>query len=570
MTNIVVRLSCGPECDQNSILLNAHYDTTLGSPGAADDALGVGVLMELIRVLSLWPALKKNSVVFLFNGGEESLQDASHSFITNHELKDHIKAVINLEGCGTTGPEILFQTNSRPMIDAYKKVPYPHGTVLANDMFATGLILSDRDFRQFVEYGNLTGLDMAVYTNSYLYHTHLDLNEHLEQGLPQHMGENTLVLVTYLGNEADLTGRFEQTSDVIFFDVLGLFFVMYSLATAIKVHVIIGAFALLVVSVGASRPSFKSVLSIAVSFIAALVTPSIAAAVLLAIGYPMQWFTHEWLPLIVFGPSSAAGMLLVQYLVHDDSPSADESELSSLSGAQCFFSVALGCTTYAGLASSYIVAVYSFSLSIALFYNQRKVHASVTANQKISVDAVDFSTYLIASVVPSTYFLQCAYSLFDIFVTLTGRIGVEAPVDYLVSAIKIVLGLLVFQGIILLWSMAFLKPFDRMHPKRIFAQHLRNTTVGTTQIFLANADPGPVLDYVSEVEALFDAKATFKSGAENPGDWNAVYPFSQFLDSYVLDSTPYIRSRTENKTVASSTEPLTNLIKDAAPKLIVC
>lgn len=64
MTNIIVRLSCGPECDQNSILLNAHYDTTLGSPGAADDALGCGVMMEIIRIMSLRPAPKKNSVIF--------------------------------------------------------------------------------------------------------------------------------------------------------------------------------------------------------------------------------------------------------------------------------------------------------------------------------------------------------------------------------------------------------------------------------------------------------------------------------------------------------------------------
>jgi len=64
MTNIIVRLSCGPECDENSILLNAHYDTTLGSPGAADDALGCGVMMEIIRIMSLRPASKKNSVIF--------------------------------------------------------------------------------------------------------------------------------------------------------------------------------------------------------------------------------------------------------------------------------------------------------------------------------------------------------------------------------------------------------------------------------------------------------------------------------------------------------------------------
>lgn len=50
-----------------------------------------------------------NSVIFLFNGAEESLQDASHLFITQHELKDTVKAVINLEACGVGGPEIVFQ-----------------------------------------------------------------------------------------------------------------------------------------------------------------------------------------------------------------------------------------------------------------------------------------------------------------------------------------------------------------------------------------------------------------------------------------------------------------------------
>ena len=64
MTNIIVRLSCGPECDDNAVLLNAHYDTTLGSPGAVDDALPIGVMVELIRILSQRPALRKNSLIF--------------------------------------------------------------------------------------------------------------------------------------------------------------------------------------------------------------------------------------------------------------------------------------------------------------------------------------------------------------------------------------------------------------------------------------------------------------------------------------------------------------------------
>ena len=85
------------------------------------------------------------------NGAEESFQDASHAFIVNHELKGSIRAVVNIEGSCSTGPEILYQVNAQIMIDAYKKAPCPHGTVLANDLFATGIILSDTDFRIFRE-----------------------------------------------------------------------------------------------------------------------------------------------------------------------------------------------------------------------------------------------------------------------------------------------------------------------------------------------------------------------------------------------------------------------------------
>lgn len=41
-----------------------------------------------------------------------------------------IRSVVNIDACGTTGREILFQANSREMIDAYKQAPYPHGTVM--------------------------------------------------------------------------------------------------------------------------------------------------------------------------------------------------------------------------------------------------------------------------------------------------------------------------------------------------------------------------------------------------------------------------------------------------------
>jgi Zn-dependent M28 family amino/carboxypeptidase len=56
LTNIVIRVSDGtPEGKTHAVLVNAHLDSTLPSPGAADDALAVGVMLECLRVLTHTP-----------------------------------------------------------------------------------------------------------------------------------------------------------------------------------------------------------------------------------------------------------------------------------------------------------------------------------------------------------------------------------------------------------------------------------------------------------------------------------------------------------------------------------
>ena len=52
LTNIVIRISNGtPQGKEHALLLNSHLDSTLPSPGAADDAISVGIMLDCIRVL---------------------------------------------------------------------------------------------------------------------------------------------------------------------------------------------------------------------------------------------------------------------------------------------------------------------------------------------------------------------------------------------------------------------------------------------------------------------------------------------------------------------------------------
>lgn len=63
--NVIVRLSDGTAASkQNAVLVNAHTDSTLPSPGAADDLLGVAVMLEALRVMALTERRLTNSVIF--------------------------------------------------------------------------------------------------------------------------------------------------------------------------------------------------------------------------------------------------------------------------------------------------------------------------------------------------------------------------------------------------------------------------------------------------------------------------------------------------------------------------
>lgn len=587
MSNLVVRISDGSEeSKSNSLLLNAHLDSTLPSPGGADDGVGVAILLEALRVLTLPGTGRKlyNSVVLLFNDGEESLQDASHLYITQHnQTNTGVKAVVNLEACGTSGPELLFQATSQEMIEAYSHVPHPFGTVLANDVFSTGLILSDTDFRQFVEYGNgLTGLDMALVGNSYFYHTRKDIPQYLEPGATQHFGENTLAIIEHLclkeeSKELLRTIQPRQTrhSLPIYFSVAGRYFILlqnkafksivmglsafinFQLSSIVRAEKDIGALNLVLLS------SLSAVFSIVGAALGANVVAVIMAKVL---GRGMSWYSHEFFPILLYAPPAVAGMLVVQLLTSKIVKPYQRPylERASLSGLGIFFNLGLLGLNAFGIGSAYLMALASLTFTLATTINDFVLIGVGQIEEKLVAPDMRVSPliYGIMIVIPGIVGTEGMASFLDLFVPLTGRMGEISPADHIIASIVAGLAFLTFPfaiplahrytsenlkktilvllgitaAVMAVFASPGWKPFDEAHPKRLFVHQVENVTSGEWFMNVGAADPAPGFKALSnELQAylgLEGESAELRVMDDYNSDFDILYPVSAFLTPY--------------------------------------
>lgn len=75
--------------------MHIAYFVQLCSPGASDDAASCVVMLEILRVLSQQETRLRHSVLFLFNGAEETPLQASHGFITQHPWAANVRGRLN-------------------------------------------------------------------------------------------------------------------------------------------------------------------------------------------------------------------------------------------------------------------------------------------------------------------------------------------------------------------------------------------------------------------------------------------------------------------------------------------
>ncbi|XP_059062287.1 uncharacterized protein LOC131855090, partial [Achroia grisella] len=260
--NVVVRVQGVGEAagggKRTALLINCHYDTVTDSPGASDDGAGCAVALETLRALAATPQPLHHPVLVLFNGAEENIMQGSHAFVAHHPWARSVRAFVNIEACGAGGREVLFQAGPHDpwIVEVYAAtVPHPFASSVAQEMFESGLIPADTDFRIFRDFGNLSGVDLAWSSNGYVYHTALDDASAVSAAVLQRAGDNVLALVRGLVRADDefcpARARARDRQPV-YFDVLGVFVVSARAPLALSVAALTIALLVLKIHVNAT------------------------------------------------------------------------------------------------------------------------------------------------------------------------------------------------------------------------------------------------------------------------------------------------------------------------------
>nr|XP_015194061.1 PREDICTED: endoplasmic reticulum metallopeptidase 1 isoform X3 [Lepisosteus oculatus] len=327
VTNIAVKLE-PKQGAKHAMLANCHFDSVANSPGASDDAVSCAVMLEVLQSLSSLSTPLQHAVIFLFNGAEENVLQASHGFITQHPWAKLIRAFINLEAAGVGGKEIVFQTGPENpwLVQAYvHAAKHPFASVVGQEVFQSGIIPSDTDFRIYRDFGNIPGIDLAFIESGFIYHTKYDTPDRILTDSIQRAGDNILAVVKHLALSDKLADSSEyRHGNMVFFDLLGIFVVAYParMGTIINYMVAVATFIYLgkkySLSSNAGRRCVRELayaVGVAImSWFITLLSVLIVALLVSLMGKTMFWYNHFYVSICLYGSAAAGKMILIHTL----------------------------------------------------------------------------------------------------------------------------------------------------------------------------------------------------------------------------------------------------------------
>ena len=295
--NILARLD-GAEPGA-SVLLSAHYDSVPAGPGASDDGAGVAAVIEIARALKSMPA-PRHSIIILIDDGEEAGLLGAHAFVTQSPWAKDVRAAVNLEARGTSGPSMMFETGSANywVVKLYSQnAARPATSSIFYQVYKQ--LPNDTDFTVFKASG-YQGVNFAYIGDVNHYHTPLDNLENADPRSLQHHGENALPMILALAN-SDLSNP--PAKEAVFFDLFERRVVMWPAGWSFPIAIV--ALILLLFQVGwliaKNRLLPSALLWGIVNWLAIFVTTGVLALIFQKILHvagvtPTNWVAHP-LPL---------------------------------------------------------------------------------------------------------------------------------------------------------------------------------------------------------------------------------------------------------------------------------
>ncbi|XP_016981262.1 endoplasmic reticulum metallopeptidase 1 [Drosophila rhopaloa] len=447
--NVVAKLSTKSSNSSSYLLINSHFDSKPGSPGTGDDGTMVVVMLEVLRLMSISEDKFEHPLVFLFNGAEENPLQASHGFITQHKWAANCKAVINLEVGGSGGRDILFQSgpNNPWLVKYYKQhSKHPFASTLAEEIFQFGILPSDTDFRIFRDYGNIPGLDIAQFSNGYVYHTKFDSFDVVPGRSVQSTGENVLSLVRAFANASELYNTKEHSAGhAVFFDFLGLFFVTYTEKTGIILNYCFAVLSILLVGCSLWRMGYVSEISVGRISIAFVIIFGLhLLGCLLCISLPLimallydigdrtlNYYSNNWLVIGLYICPAIIGLVLPSTLYHSFKPNKKLSH-----SYQIYIGLHAHCVVLAFLAI-FLTAIglripYMCIISLVLYIGSLLINLISTLHDRgyywvLTVQLIQLFQYV--------YFCYLFYIFLVIFFPAMGRNRDSVNPDMLIALI---------------------------------------------------------------------------------------------------------------------------------------
>ncbi|MFJ8663232.1 M28 family peptidase [Streptomyces sp. NPDC093795] len=419
--NVIARQ---PGDSDDALLVNVHVDSAMEGPGAADDGVNVGALIQAARQLAGQD--HHRTVIYLFNGGEEVGLTGADAF-TRHPWAADVRWFLNLEAVGSGGLPILFQAGEDDgrLIELAGNTERPYGSVLGQWLFQAGLINSDTDSRVWRAQG-WSGLDYALFEDGYRYHTPNDRVVGIGSGSAQAVTDMTVRFATDVAGTADLG---ERKPAPYYFDVLSRGWV-----TLDPLQMRIGTLGLLLALAALTWRACRvwdlrtgrvaATAGAALLGLPAAVVTGVALGAAQSLAGPHSWFAHPWLVHAVTLPLVVLGALAPQLLLErrrrrrapDGAPRRPAARTALLGNA---WAVALlgAVTAWLGIGPGYLLWIASALLVVSI------TGFLVLPGRWRAVPLV------VSAFVSFVLIAQFTRNLFELAVPMMGRLPTAIPLD---------------------------------------------------------------------------------------------------------------------------------------------